>query len=360
VAAVHEQVAGLNVALMLDATEVAAEGQRIEREGVPYVVDGMIPAFGMLGLLVGYAKSGKTAFSLALGAAVSAGQPFLNRLTRQVRVLVIAAEDPPEYTAHLARHLGTLLPGSLTFYRGPLVLDDIGLEQIAATVRMGRYGLVLIASWQAVVRGLIKDENDNVGAVKVVEQVKTYARQTHVPWLIDAHSGKGEDQTDDADPAKAIRGASAAAASADFLLLLRYASRSAFGTRRRLSGKGRFVALAPFTLDYDVPTGRFFMVGASNDVSTDDTWRLIVENGALTHTPQSAAEIAIAAGVAPTGSKPNATHRRQVQQTLENRPGVSVSSEKRRGQETKLYSLKDRTIDDRAAAAPAQSGASQG
>src|SRR5699024_6510189 len=106
-------------------------------------------------------------------------------------------------------------PGVLTFYRRSLVLDAATLARIVHTVQTGGYGLVLISSWQAVVRGLIKDENDNAGAVAVVEAVKAAARTTGVPWLIDAHSGKGEDQGDEADPSRAMRGASAAAGAAD-------------------------------------------------------------------------------------------------------------------------------------------------
>ena len=66
--------------------------------------------------------------------------------------------------------------------------------------------------------------------------------------MIDAHAGKGEDQEDDADPTNAMRGASAAAGAADYMLSLRYA-KGAFGTQRRLSGKGRFVNFAPITID---------------------------------------------------------------------------------------------------------------
>jgi hypothetical protein len=69
-----------------------------------------------------------------------------------------------------------------------------------------------------VIRGLLKDENDNLGAVCIVENVKAAARQSGVPWLIDAHSGKGEDQSDDADPSKALRVASSAAGAADYTL----------------------------------------------------------------------------------------------------------------------------------------------
>jgi len=98
------------------------------------------------------------------------------------------------------------------FRSGPLLLHPAGLAQVVATVKAHQFGLVLIASWQAVVRGLVRDENDNAGAVLVVENVKAAARESGIPWLIDAHSGKGEDQQEDADPSKAMRGASAAAA----------------------------------------------------------------------------------------------------------------------------------------------------
>ena len=90
----------------------------------------------------------------------------------------------------------------MTFCEQPVILNDDGLARIVATVRAGDYGLVLIASWQAVIRGLVKDENDNAGAVVVVERVKVATRETKVPWLIDAHSGRGEDQGDDADPTR--------------------------------------------------------------------------------------------------------------------------------------------------------------
>jgi hypothetical protein len=52
----------------------------------------------------------------------------------------------------------------MTFYRKPILLDAKGLAQILPTVRQGSYGFMVISSWQAVVRGLIRDENDNVGA----------------------------------------------------------------------------------------------------------------------------------------------------------------------------------------------------
>jgi hypothetical protein len=331
---------GLNTTHLADATVVAAEGQRIAAAGVPYLVTDLIPNYGMLGTLVAYTKVGKTSFALELGAAVAAGHAFLDRATRQARVLAIAAEDPPEYTAWLSRHLGRLPAGAMTFYRCPIQLNTIGLDQIATTVAAGGYGLVLIASWQAVVAGLVKDENDNAASVRIMEQVKHYARKTAIPWLIDAHSGKGEDQSDDADPGRAMRGASAAASAADYTLSLRYAN-GAFGTQRRLSGKGRFVSCASQLLDYDREAGTYAVLGSTTALGGEITWRQIYETGALTMVPQTADEIAHAAGLVRSGKRSTGTHRRHVRTALHNRDGIQATIVTRRGQKTTLYSRLD-------------------
>jgi putative DNA primase/helicase len=330
----------LDPAALDDVSVVAAEGQHIAATGVPYLVDGIVPAYGMLGMLVAFTKVGKTTLGQALGAAVATGQPFLEKPTRQTRVLIVAAEDPPEYTAWLARHLGTLPPGVLTFYRRPLLLNTAGLTQIAGTVQADGYGLVLIASWQAVVRGLIKDENDNAGAVRIVEHVKTATRATGIPWLIDAHSGKGEDQGDDADPTRALRGASGAAGAADYMLSLRYAN-GPFGSRRRLSGKGRFASFAPLVLDYDAATGAYAVIGTTKDAAVETTWRLITETGALSTVPQTADAIARAAGLVNASGCSTSTGRRQVRQALSRRDGIRTTTETRRGQLTTLYARQE-------------------
>lgn len=325
---------GLDPAFLADAVDVIGEGRQIAAEGIRYTADGIIPGYGMLGMLVAYAKVGKTTLGQALAAAVAMGLLFLGRATVRARVLVIAAEDPPEYTAYLARGL-TVDAGWLTFYRAPVLLNPEGLRAIGQTIVDGGYGLVLIASWQAVVRGLVKDENDNAGAVLVVETVKAFTRQTGVPWLIDAHSGKGEDQADDADPSKAMRGASGAAGAADYTLSLRYTN-GAFGTQRRFSGKGRFVNFPPLTIDMDPNTGSYAVIGATKDAASDTTWRLIQDTGALDATPRSVTDIARAIGLLKSDRLSGAV-RRQVTAALRNRPGVLLSQESRRGQTVTLY-----------------------
>ncbi len=303
---------------------------------MPYVLDGIIPAYGMLGFLVAYTKVGKTTFGQMLAAHVATGRPFLGRTTTAKRVLVLAAEDPPEYTAWLARHLD-LERGRVTFRRLPLLLNDAELARICATVRRHEFGLVLIASWQAVVRGLVKDENDNAGAVNVVEAVKSAARRTGIPWLIDAHSGKGEDQTEDADPLKAMRGASSAAGSADYTLSLRYAN-GTFGTRRRLSGKGRFVWFSSMLLELDTATNTYHAIGEV-DVASESVWRRICEGAALVGEPRSVTEIARCLGIVKDDERPSGALRSQIVGALKHRPEVGQVQETRRGKQTTCYRL---------------------
>ncbi len=223
-----------------------------------------------------------------------------------------------------------------TFYRRSHILNAAGLAAISNTVQAGGYGLVLISSWQSVVRGLIRDENDNAGAVRVVEEVKAIARRTGVPWLIDAHAGKGEDQSDDADPSRAMRGASGAQGAVDYTLWLRYGD-GAFGSRRRLSGKGRFVNFAPINLDYDVASGLYTALGATMNAGADHAWRRICETCALTTTPRTVGEIARAAGL--TGAKNPSTAKRAVEAALRNRGGIGYRVEARNGKNAAVYYL---------------------
>ena len=320
-----------------DAMIVACEGQQIARDGVRYLVDGIIPDYGTVGFSVAFAKVGKTTFSQGLAAAVAMGRPFLDRATTRAKVLVLAAEDPAEYTAWLARHLD-VEAGWMTFRRKSLILDPHGLARARTTIARGGYGFVLIASWQAVVRGLIRDENDNAGAVRVVEDVKAAARLTGVPWLIDAHSGKGEDQHDDADPSRAMRGASSAAGAADYTLSLRYAN-GAFGAQRRLSGKGRFVAFEPVLMEFDVQTSTYTPISPAKDAMRESTWSLICAAGILTTTPQTVGVIAQAIGLVDKHGRATRTGRRQVGATLTGRAEVLRGEVVLHGKKTSTYCL---------------------
>jgi hypothetical protein len=314
-----------------DAADMAHWGRAIEQEGIKWVLDGMIPDYGLLGFIVGFAKTGKTTFGQTMGDAISKGEPFIGRATKRTRVLYIAAEDPPEYTAWIARGLNPI-PGMMGFICESVILGPETLAKIAATVKAGRFGLVLIASWQAVIRELIKDENDNAGAAAVVERVKATVRLTGVPWLIDAHSGKDEKQENNADPLSSLRGASAAPAAADFLLWLRYYKKETFGTKRRLSGKGRFVSFEPLLLDYAPLSGAYSNLGTLGtppDPKQDATWEKIDKSGALTTEPKTIYTILQEAGYTKVGERPDGGLRKKAQAALKDRPGVIVAHERR-------------------------------
>jgi hypothetical protein len=254
---------------------------------------------GWWGFLVAY-QGRQTTFGQALGAAVAMDRGFLGRDSTNPR-LVIAAER--ERRVARSASPGRTRPHDVLPTR-PLNAD--GLDRISTpSGRRLRAGADCLLA--AVIRTLTKDENDNIGAVNVVENVKAAARLTGIPWLIDAHSGKGEDQDDDADPTRAMRGASGAPGAADYLLSLRYAD-GAFGTHRRLSGRGRFVNLAPMVIAFDDTSSTYTVVAdAGKDAAAETTWRLIREMGALTTAPQSAASLAKAIGMVDAKSNPAAT-----------------------------------------------------
>ena len=325
----------LNPGLLADAVDVADEGRQIHAAGIRYVVDGIIPDYGMAGMIVAQTKVGKSTLASACGSSVARGVAFLGKRTEARRVLVLAAEDPPEYVAWLQRHL-QIERGRMTFYRGPIRFDGSGLERVCRSVEAGGYGLVLVSSWQSVIRGLVKDENDNAGGVLIAEYVKGAARQTGVPWLIDAHSGKGEDQRDEADPLLALRGASSVAGAFDYALSLRYAD-GAFGSQRRLSGKGRFVSFEPMLLNFDIATSTYQVLSEGKSATAESIWLQIETTGALDATPRTATEIAERAGLASSAKQVTATHRRQVREALKNRDGVGIEVERRRGNMSSLY-----------------------
>lgn len=135
-----------------------------------------------------------------------------------------------------------------------------------------------------------------------------------------------------------MRGASAAAGAADYSLSLRYAN-GAFGTQRKLSGKGRFVSVEPILMDFDTTTGTYTIVGATKDVMLETTWRLIVEVGALTTEPKTAGDVAKAIGLVGADGKTTNTHKRQVASALANRPEVLKAEEMRHGKKATVYRL---------------------
>lgn len=143
----------------------------------------------------------------------------------------------------------------------------------------------------------------------------------------------------------AMRGASAAAAAADYTLSLRYAN-GAFGTQRRLSGKGRFVSFAPITIDYDLATGVYTAIGATKAAYKETTWQLIVQTGAITTDWQPESGIAMTIGYIGKNGKPTSNGRTKVREALMGRPGVDSKTETGVGGKVRSYKLAVEQADD--------------
>lgn len=300
------------------------EGQHIIAAGVPYVWDGIIPAYGMVGFLVAGAKVGKSTLGISLASAISRakdGDGFLGHAINRRKVLYLALEDPREYLAVLAARAARGGEDAL-FYPGSIVLDDRTLDALAEYIKQEGIGFVYVATFLNGVRGLVKDENDNAGMVVTVNRLKFFARKCDIPILLEAHAGKGEDRSDDADPVKALRGASAAAGEADFLLSLRRKG-GGFSTLRTLAGLGRFVDFPPITFDYDRSGGELTVVSSDGSAGAEKDWQWIAAAGVLGEIPQSATQIALAVHWVDDIKQGNSRHvRNRVEAALMGREGV--------------------------------------
>lgn len=109
-----------------------------------------------------------------------------------------------------------------------------------------------------------------------------------------------------------------------------------FSTRRRLSGKGRFVSVNPTLIELDLTTGTYMAIGDGKAAINETIWNLIHATGALRKWA-SADEIAIAVGLVSDSVRVTGHARRKVKDALRWRDGLDMKTETRRGQRTTLY-----------------------
>jgi hypothetical protein len=178
----------------VSADTLITEGRAILAAGVPYVVDGMIPAYGMVGFFVAGSKVGKTTTGLRLLSSISRGEDFLGLSVQRRKVLILALEGPAGIPGR-TRRWRVWGGEDAQFYPRSLVLDKTTLTALSAYVRAGGIQMVYVATFLNAVRGLVQDENDNAGMVQVVNSVKQFARGIGVPVLFEA----GKSHSDDAN-----------------------------------------------------------------------------------------------------------------------------------------------------------------
>jgi AAA domain len=298
-------------------------GRKILRDGVPFVVEGMIPAYGGVGFYVARPKVGKTSLGLHLLSSISSGRAFLGRKVERRKVLMLALEDPQDYLAVLTARA---FKGDedAKFYPRSLVLNEQTLNDLGDYIRKGGFQFLYVATFLHAVRGLVKDENDNAGMVAVIASLKAFARDLEVPTLFEAHAGKGEDQSEDADPLMSLRGASAAAGEADYVLNMKR-KRGGFSTTRVLSGLGRFVEFQPVSFNRNADGSLTVLDGGNSAGAAETDFQMLLRaDGGLSEDPKSAAKLATAVGWVRKNGKPDKNDCGRVHRALLNRQEVDA------------------------------------
>jgi hypothetical protein len=325
----RSEYGGLDQGAIVPFAALAEEGRRLLAEGVPYVVEGLIPDLGMAGFMVAPPKVGKSTLGLLMACAVARGDhAFLGRRVRQKRTLYLALEDPREYLAVMIAQ-ATKGGEDAAAYSGYLPLESSTMDRIGAEVEAGKYAFVYVATWTSWLAGAVKDENDNAGVARAAGMVKQLARWTGVPFLLEAHAGKGDDGGADADPVKMLRGASAGAGEIDYVLALRRHGPGGFTTKRTLRGLGRFVNSPPLTYDFDLATGELTLLAEGGKASVETDRLLLLETGAITTEPRSLSAIARAAGWAGASGETNAAIRARVRLAVKGWDAVRIETTKR-------------------------------
>jgi len=127
-------------------------------EKVPWILDGYL-AQGLLTLLAGPPKLGKTTLAYDAIVAVATGQPFLNRDVAQAKVLLLGLEEHRrDIVARLRGNGGDNLAGQVKVIFGPLPFAPALFKELAQFIAQEQIGLVVvdtIHAWWG-----LKDEND--------------------------------------------------------------------------------------------------------------------------------------------------------------------------------------------------------
>lgn len=191
----------------------------IQPRGEEYITKGMIPAHGV-GFLNGPSGSFKTFLALEWALRIAGGEAILERRTRQVGVIYIAAEAPNGVRKRVEAWKSERGRGYRPFEligQAPDLRDRAQVEELAAEIGLAsedmlpcRLGLVVIDTLSASIPGA--DENGAVDMSAVMANLHWLAAQIGGFVLIVSHTGK--------DETRGVRGWSGQYAAADAVIML--------------------------------------------------------------------------------------------------------------------------------------------
>lgn len=223
---------------------------------------------GVLTVLSGKPKGGKSTVTFNLLKALESGGEFLGQPAKAAKTVYLSEESPRSLRQKIARF--GLQPGNIhvltrrdAFPRRPFA------DVIAAAVEEARRfeAALLVVDTVACWSGLERDEEQDAGAMGQVAAVLQWAAAQGLAVLAIHHDRKG-----DGIGVDAMRGSSAFAASADLVLQFRAPKEGA--SERELRGWGRYDETPPgVRLAYD---GTYRLGGALNDRSPDGRRRRVL------------------------------------------------------------------------------------
>jgi hypothetical protein len=248
------------------------------KQKVEYVWDRTLVAGGTSALCA-KPKVGKTTCGQGLAVSVSRGEPFLDRSTRQGKVIHLVLEEKRDEVAERYRRMGA--QGSdILIHTGPTPKDAIAA--LEAAIEEHSPALVIIDPLSRFVR--ISDFNSYAEVTRSLEPLVDVARssrcQTHI--LMVHHNGKGGDMREAGD---AVMGSTGFFGAVDTLLTMRKREKA-----RTIESTQRYGEDLPETIIHlDPETGVVSACGDMKEFTLSERKKAVL--GVLGDEPIAEAEI---------------------------------------------------------------------
>lgn len=244
-----------------------------------WIVEGY-GAPGRWTLVAGPPKIGKTTLAYELVMRVARGKPWLRRLIRQGKVLILAVEEHSDDVVHRLRMLGTEgLEGQIKIMTGPLEFSADVLGEIVQYIDEQNIKLVLVdtlAAWWG-----LQNENDASEVLRSGRILLNAIRRTNAAWLCLVHTRKsGGNEGDE------IRGSSALLGLVDIAISMK--RRPGDSQMRVLESVSRF-SETPKELVIRYEENGYQFKGSSDELSAKGKAERVLK--VLDQTPRSIEEI---------------------------------------------------------------------
>ena len=191
-----------------------------------WLVDGMLPCGG-LSIMAARPKVGKSTLSRCLAVAIAQGRHWLNRETKQGRVVYAALEEIPSAVQAHFRMIGLQESDPLRIHVGPPPPN--GMELLNRAVTAWRPDLVVVDPLMHLIRASV-NLNDYPSVIRGLRPFLNMARSSGAHVLLVHHSGKAPN-----DQGREILGSTGILAIVDCALLLDETDRG-----RNLYTRGRY------------------------------------------------------------------------------------------------------------------------